>query len=69
MSGDQLIPLNKPAEAKAAGIPVETEDQLRWMERTAEEKGLAEAFVRIGRRVFVDPAKFHELVRQRSSRQ
>jgi hypothetical protein len=64
MSGEQLIPLNKPDEAKAAGIPVDTEDQLRWMERTAEEKGLAEAFVRIGRRVFIDPRKFHELVRQ-----
>lgn len=59
----QLIPLNRPAEAKAAGIPVETENQLRWMERTAEEKGISAAFVRIGRRVFIDPAKFHELVR------
>jgi hypothetical protein len=59
----QLIPLNRPAEAKAAGIAVETEDQLRWLERTADEKGLRAAFVRIGRRVFVDPARFHELVR------
>jgi hypothetical protein len=60
----QLIPLNKPAEAKAAGIPVETEDQLRWLQRTAEEKGLTSAFIRIGRRVYLDPVKFHELVRQ-----
>jgi len=60
----QLIPLTRPAEAKAAGVPVDTEHQLRWMERTADEKGLREAFVRIGKRVFLDPAKFHELVRK-----
>ena len=61
-----LIPLNRPAEAKAAGIPVETENQLRWLERTAAgDKGLRAAFVRIGRRVFIDPAKFHELARKR----
>ena len=63
----QLIPVNRPAEAKAAGIPVDTEDQLRWLERTADEKGLRPAFVRIGRRVYIDPARFHELVRQQSS--
>jgi len=63
----QLIPLNRPTEAKAAGIPVETENQLRWLERTADDKGLRQAFVRIGRRVFIDPAKFHELARKRAS--
>jgi hypothetical protein len=63
----QLIPLNRPAEAKAAGIPVETENQLRWLERTADDKGLRAAFVRIGRRVFLDPAKFHELARKRTA--
>jgi hypothetical protein len=59
----QLIPLTNPAEAKAAGIPVDTEDQLRWLERTADTKGLRPAFVRIGRRVFLDPERFHRLVR------
>lgn len=63
----QLIALNRPAEAKAAGIPVETEHQLRWLERTADEKGLSSAFVRIGRRVFLDAPKFHELVRKQSA--
>lgn len=62
----QLIPLTKPEQAKAAGIPVETVDQLRWLERTADAKGLREAFVRIGRRVFLDPEKFHELVRSQT---
>ncbi len=60
----QLIALNRPAEAKAAGIPVDSEDQLRWLARTAPEKGLGKAFVRIGRRIFIDPAKFHELARK-----
>lgn len=59
----QLIPVNRPAEAKAAGIPVQTEHQLRWLVRTSHEKGLDAAFVRIGRRVYVDPVKFHQLVR------
>lgn len=60
----RLIALNRPAEAKAAGVPVETEHQLRWMERTADEKGLRGCFVRIGRRVFLDPERFHELARR-----
>lgn len=59
----QLIPLTRPAEAKAAGIPVETEHQLRWLERTADEKGLSGAFISIGRRKYIDPDKFHQLVR------
>jgi hypothetical protein len=59
----QLIPLNHPAELKAAGIPVDTEDQARWLERTADAKGLRAAFIRIGRRVYVDPERFHRLVR------
>jgi hypothetical protein len=63
----QLIPLTKPAEAKAAGVPVETADQLRWLERTADEKGLRSAFIRIGRRVYLDPARFHELARQHAA--
>lgn len=63
----QLIPLTRPAEAKAAGIPVESVDQLRWLERTADDKGLRPAFVRIGKRVFIDPAKFHECARAHSA--
>jgi hypothetical protein len=58
----QLIPLTEPEKVNAAGIPG-SEQSLRWMERTADEKGLRGAFVRVGRRVFIDPAKFHELVR------
>lgn len=62
-----LIPLTDIAGARNAGIPVTTTHQLRWLERTADEKGLRDAFVRVGRRVFLDPDKFHKLVRKRSS--
>lgn len=62
----QLVPLNKPDQLKAAGVPFETEHQARWAERQSHENGLAGAFVRIGRRVFIDVPKFHELVRKNS---
>lgn len=62
-----LIALTDVAAAKAAGIPITSTHQLRWLERTADEKGLRPAFVRVGRRVFLDPARFHELARQQSS--
>jgi hypothetical protein len=60
----QLIPLTRPAELKAAGVPFETEDAARWAFRRRHETGLAAAFVKIGKRVYLDPQKFHELVRR-----
>lgn len=63
MMSQSLIALNDVAGAQRAGIPVTSDHQLRWLERTADEKGLRGAFVRIGRRVYIDPAKFHELAR------
>jgi hypothetical protein len=66
----QLIPINRPQQMLAAGIPFRTEDQARWAERQARanQNGLKGAFVRIGRRVYIDVPKFHELVRQGSAR-
>lgn len=63
----QLIPINRPEQMKAAGVPFETEHQARWAERQAEQNGLKGAFVRIGRRVFLDVPRFHELVRKQSA--
>lgn len=63
----QLIPLNRPEQMQAAGIPFETEHQARWAMRQSDQNGLTGAFVRIGRRVFVDPKVFHELARKQSS--
>jgi hypothetical protein len=59
----QLIPLTDPDRMLDAGLPFGTTDSARWCFRTAAERGLAAAFVRIGRRIYVDPDKFHELVR------
>lgn len=63
----QLIALTDVPAAQRAGIPVNTTHQMRWLERTADEKGLSAAFIRIGRRVYIDPARFHELVRGEKS--
>ncbi len=60
----QLIPLTKPDQMQSAGLPFETTDSARWCFRRAKELGLQDAFFRIGRRVYIDPEKFHELVRK-----
>lgn len=59
----QLIPINKPEQLQAAGIPFNTEHQARWALRRSHENGLDGAFIRIGRRIYLDPVRFHELVR------
>lgn len=63
----QLIPLTKPDKLLEAGLPWDTVDKARWAHRQRHENGLAEAFVRIGKNVYVDPAKAHELARQHSA--
>lgn len=60
----QLIPLTDAVRMEAAGLPFQSTDAARWCFRHAKERGLAKAFIRIGRRVYVDPARFHELARQ-----
>jgi hypothetical protein len=59
----QLIPLTRPEKMQAAGLPFETTDAARWAHRTAAQNGIADAFVRVGRRIYIDPDRFHELVR------
>jgi hypothetical protein len=62
-----LIPLTDfDSQPRAGGVPFDSTDAARWCHRHAEERGLAKAFVRLGRRVYVDPAKFHELARSRA---
>lgn len=63
----QLIPLTRPDQLQAAGLPFETTDAARWAFRQADHNGLGEAFVRIGRRVFIDPEKFHTLARRKQA--
>jgi hypothetical protein len=70
VTNPNLISLNDVQSARAAGLTfVRSAHQLRWLLRTAPEKGLARAFVRLGRRVFLDPAAFHELSRRPQLRQ
>jgi hypothetical protein len=57
----QLISITKPEELKAAGLPWDTYGKVQWAFRKRHENGLAGAFVRIGRNVFVDPRKALEL--------
>lgn len=59
----KLIPLNRPDQMQANGLPFETEGSARWAFRKSHETGTSGAFVRLGRRVFVDPDRFHALVR------
>lgn len=62
-SQSQLIPITKPDELKASGLPWDTRGKAQWAFRRRYENGLAGAFVRIGKNIFVDPAKAHELAR------
>ena len=59
----QVIPLTRPDKMQAAGLPWETTDQARWAFRRRHENGLAGVFIRIDRRIYVVPDKFHERVR------
>ena len=65
---NQIIPLTKPDQLVAAGTPFDTTYKARWAERMARDNqnGLRGAFVRIGRKVFLDAGKFHELVRKQA---
>jgi len=55
------------SRASAAGITYPgTLHAWRWLYRHRHERGLADAFRRIGRRIVVDPEHYVKLVRQRT---
>jgi len=60
----RLIPISKPAELKDAGLPWDTYGKAQWAFRKRHENGLAGAFIRIGRSIFVDPDKAINLASQ-----
>jgi hypothetical protein len=60
----QLISIAKPDELKAAGLPWDTYGKVHWAFRKRHENGLAGAFVRIGKNVFVNPQRALELANQ-----
>ena len=63
----KLIPLTKPEGFGQAGIPFKSTHAARWAFRQRRENGLEGAFVRIGKNVFIDVPKFHELVRKQAA--
>lgn len=59
----RLISLTDPAAMLDAGLPFRSTDQARWEFRNAAERGTEDAFVRIGRRIYIDPDAYHKLIR------
>jgi hypothetical protein len=49
---------------KGAGLPWDTYGKAQWAFRKRHENGLAGAFVRIGKNIFVNPQKVLELASQ-----
>ena len=53
------IPINDPEATQAAGIAYPaTENGWRWTYRQRHERGLAHCFLRVGRRILVDPRAY-----------
>jgi hypothetical protein len=60
----KLIPLTDPDQMVANGLPFKTVHSARWEYRKAKERGTSAAFVRIGGRVYIDPERYHEAIRE-----
>jgi hypothetical protein len=60
----QLVPINDHEAFKPAGVPFKSVDAARWAHRQRHQNGLAGAFVRIGRNIFIDVPKLLELARK-----
>lgn len=58
-----IIPLTDEGLLAQHGIH-NTTDSLRWQYRRRQEYGLEEAFIRLGTRIYLDPDRYHELVRK-----
>ena len=53
------IPINDPAATRAAGIAYpNTENGWRWLYRCRRERGLEHCFLKVGRRILVDPQAY-----------
>ena len=53
--------------AREHGLPWTSVDTARWDYRHRQERGTARAFVRIGKRVGVNPDLYHSLLRERAA--
>lgn len=45
-------------------VPAFSEASIRWIRFTAKKRGMSEAFVRFGKRVYVDCEKFFTLLQE-----
>ncbi len=61
-----LMVLTNIERMTEAGLPFDNVNAARWVHRQRHKNGLADAFVSIGNRVYIDADKFHELVRKNS---
>lgn len=69
MTTPTIIPLiEMPARATETSIAYpDTVDGWRWAYRQRHERGIADAFVRQGRRVLVDVPRYLELLRSQAA--
>jgi hypothetical protein len=67
MSTQTLVYLIEIERAREHGLPWASIDSARWDFRQRRQRGTVAAWVRIGRRIAVDPARYHELVRSRAA--
>ena len=66
MAGPTFVAMTDLANLRAAGIVYPSIIHgWRWLYRHRQERGLGDAFRRIGRRIVVDPERYRELVRER----
>ena len=67
MTAPSFVALTDIENLRAAGIAYpSTVHGWRWLFRHRHERGLGDAFRRIGRRIVVDPERYRELVRASS---
>jgi len=67
VTAPKLVALTDTSGLRASGITYPgTLHAWRWLYRHRHERGLADAFRRIRRRIVVDPERYVELVRQRT---
>lgn len=59
----QLIGLTDVAGLQAAGLPFKSVYAARWDYRNRDERGTQRAYVKVGRRIYIDPERYHKAIR------
>lgn len=61
-----VVFLTEIDRAREFGLPWTSVHAARWDYRHRHQRGVAEAFVHVGRRIGVYPDRYHELLRARA---